>query len=95
MYLFGLHLSFMQRVSRKSVTSQGFQLQLLPPTLAAAKYHSYRTYLTIQGWLGNAGLRATEWGWELTDGLLSPIATDRAAAPERVLNIISCGCKVA
>ena len=37
----------------------------------------------------------TEWGWELTDGLLSPSATDRAAAPERVLKIISCDCKVA
>jgi len=35
------HLSYMQRVSRKLLTADGFQLQLLPPTSAAAKYHSY------------------------------------------------------
>ena len=38
------HLSYMQRVSRKSVTSHGFQLQMLPTTSASAKYHSYRPY---------------------------------------------------
>jgi len=87
------HLSYMQRVSRKSVTSHSFQLKLLPPTSAAAKFHSYQTYLTVQGWLGNSDISATEWGWELIDGVLSPISTDRAAAPDRVLKIVSCGCK--
>jgi len=57
--------------------------------------HCYRIYLTIQGWLGNSKIMATEWGWKLTDGVLTPVATDRCAAPDRVLRVVSCGCKVA
>lgn len=87
------HLSYMQKVSRKSVTSDSFHLKILPPTSAAAKFHSYRTYFTVQGWLGNSDISATDWGWEVIDGVLFPIATDRAAAPDRVLKIVSCGCK--
>ena len=41
--------------------------------------------------LGPGGGLGAHW----CNGLLSPIATDRAAATERVLKIISCGCKVA
>jgi len=36
---------------------------------------------------------ATEWGWKLTDGVLTPVATDRCAAPDRVLRLSAVAAK--
>ena len=59
-------------------TSSTFKLEMLPPTSAAAKYHTYRAYFTVQEWLGNvAHLNPTNWGWEVKDGMLISILTDR------------------
>lgn len=88
------HISYMRRVSRTSLTSAEFQLASLPPTSASARFHCLRAYLTIQQWLGNDDICPTDWGWELVDGKLLPIPTDQAPAPDRVLKIVSCGCKV-
>ncbi|MES9880176.1 MAG: hypothetical protein ABW185_04765 [Sedimenticola sp.] len=85
------YVRYMQKVSK---TSSSFKLESLPPTTAAAKYHTYRTYFAIQEWLGNVGdLEPTHWGWVRTDSMLTPIMTDMPVAPERVLKIVSCGCK--
>ena len=86
------HVLYKQKVSRKSLSSDGFQLEGLPPTSAAAKFHSYRTYHAVQEWLGNE-IRATDWGWYLKDGRLLPIVNDKEPAPQRVLKIISCACQ--
>ena len=43
-----LYIQKMSKVSRK------FQLQNLPPTSDAARFHSYRAYYAVQEWLGNA-----------------------------------------
>ena len=45
------------------------------------KQHSFRTYLTVQEWMGNS-LLPTEWGWRLQDGMLTPVETDRPIAPD-------------
>ena len=37
----------------------------------------------------------TVWERILSHGRLSPTQTERAVAPERVLKIVSCGCRVA
>ena len=78
--------------SRKSLTSDGFLLESLPPTSPAAKLHSYRAYFAVHEWLGNDNIIATDWGWDLFHGRLSPTQTEKAIAPERVLKIVSCGC---
>ena len=39
-------------MSRSSLSSE-FKLTTLPLTSSAVKYHSARTNLTVQGWLGN------------------------------------------
>ena len=88
------HVLYLQKVSRKSLTSASFQLESLPPTSAAAKFHAYRAYHTVQQWLGNDTLTATDWGWRLVNGHLSPVETDQEPAPEIVLRIVSCGCKM-
>ena len=69
-----------------------FDLANLPPTSAAAKQHSFRAYHTVQGWLGQ-DLPPEEWGWKIVDGVLMPVETDRAFAPDSLLNMVSCCCK--
>ena len=50
----------------KTSLSSSFKLESLSPTSAAAKQHSYRTFHTVQQWLGN-NFNPTKWGWTLTD----------------------------
>ena len=80
----------MSKVSSKS------QLQNIPPTSDAARFHSYRGYYAVQEWLGKAqNVELTEWGWELLDGILNPVMSSKAVASKTVLLITSCGCKMA
>ena len=85
------YILYTRSVSRSSLSS-GFKLESLPPSSAAAKFHSYRAYLAVQQWIGN-NLGPTDWGWQYRDGMLVPLTTDRPVAPTRVLRIVSCGCK--
>lgn len=84
------YIAYKMAVTRTSLSSS-FQLASLPPTSAAAKQHSFRTYLTVQEWMGRP-LQPTAWGWKL-DGILTPVETDRPIAPDTLLNMIFCGCK--
>lgn len=85
------HIAYKRAIGRSSLSSS-FQLESLPLTSAAAKQHSYRTYLTVQEWMGNS-LPPTEWGWRFQDGTLTPVETDIAVAPDTLLNMVACGCK--
>ena len=51
------------------------QPECLPPTSAAAVYHSLRVYHQVQQWRGVA-LPPQDWGWKLVDGRLLPLRTD-------------------
>lgn len=84
------YTAYKQAISRVSLSSS-FQLASLPPTSAAAKQHSFRTYHTVQEWMGRP-LQPTAWGWKLED-ILIPVETDHPIAPDCLLNMISCGCK--
>ena len=65
----------------------------LPPTAAAAKFHSYRIFLQICQWKDLAcDLEPSLWGWAQTVGGLFPITTDLPPAPEDLLKIIRCNC---
>jgi hypothetical protein len=65
----------------------------LPPTKAAAKFHSYRVYLQICQWKNpRCTLKEESWGWMLTDSGYSPILTDLPPAPAELLKIIRCDC---
>ena len=85
------HVAYKRAIASSSLTSS-FELASLPPTSAAAKQHSYRTYLTVQDWMGNS-LSPTEWGWQPLEDTLLPVETDISFAPESLLNMVSCGCK--
>lgn len=75
----------------KSLSKSTFTLASLPPTDAAARFHSLRTYLQVQKWLG-IDLSPTDWGWKMTGSGLAPITTNKDPAPPDLLNIISCKC---
>ena len=68
----------------------------LPPTERAAHYHSLRVYLQVIQWdeLDNKCCNALDWGWKIRKGIMHPVMTDLAAAPENVLKLIRCKCKV-
>ena len=85
------HIVYKRAIGRSSISSS-CELASLPPTNVAAKQHSYRTYLTVQEWLGNK-LDPTDWGWRAQEGISTPVETDSPIAPDTLLNMVSCGCK--
>ena len=65
----------------------------LPPTSAAAKFHSYRVFLQINQWKNSdCNMMPESWGWPRTESGLIPILTDQPPAPEELLKIIRCNC---
>ncbi|KAK7508145.1 hypothetical protein BaRGS_00000384 [Batillaria attramentaria] len=87
------HVKYMQKLSSHSGT-MAVQPQKLPPTSAAAKFHSTRVYLQVQEWKHlRETLSLTAWGWELKDNTLFPTYTTKAVAPDDLLCIIKCNCK--
>ena len=85
-------LRFRKFVTKTSTLDKHVQVCSLPPTSAAAKYHTYRVYHQVQQWVGNT-LLAQDWGWKLDDNMLIPMKTTLAPAPDELLNIIRCNCK--
>ena len=81
---------FFQKVSSSTVAVKPHNL---PPTSAAAKYHSLRVYHQVQQWQG-VDLSPEDWGWKLVDGKLRPIMTDRPVAPKHLLDAIHCSCSM-
>ena len=66
----------------------------LPPTSAAAMYHSHRVYYHVMYWKGKGdSMKPEEWGWHIVDGKCLPMQTDKPAAPAELLDIIYCSCK--
>ena len=64
----------------------------IPPTSAAAKFHSLRVYQQVQRWLG-VELPPEDWGWKFSEGKLLPIMTDLQPAPQKFLEVVRCGCR--
>jgi len=83
---------------RLSVAKNFVHPQDVPPTSSASKFHSYRTYLQVQQWLGSkpssaSTFQPTEWGWFLRGECLYPVMTDLPPAPQNILKVVKCGCK--
>ena len=67
-------------------------IKRLPPTDAAAMYHSYRVYLQTQIWVGNVALKPEDWGWTDQCGSMFPAKMDSRPAPDALLKIVRCKC---
>lgn len=68
------------------------QVHSLPPTAAAAKFHSQRVYLQVQEWMGKH-ISPLNWGWKLKGVVYVPIMTDPPEASDELLKLITCKCK--
>ena len=69
------------------------EAKTLPPTSAAAKFHSLRVYIQVKEWEGKCELDPKEWGWKEANSLLLPVTTDLPPAPSNLLEMIRCNCK--
>ncbi|KMQ85933.1 hypothetical protein RF55_15251 [Lasius niger] len=76
----------------KSAYKNKFNIALLPPTEAAARQHSFRTYHQVQQWCG-VEKNAEQWGWKKSENGLNPVTTLQPPAPETLLKLIFCKCK--
>ncbi len=87
-------LRYMRYCDKTMSTTSSVSISSLPPTSAAAKYHSLRVYYQVQEWQGKAEkLSPLDWGWREDSGKLLPISTDKEPAPKLLLEIIRCNCK--
>lgn len=85
----------LRRFHEKTTNSTtAVQPRTLPPTSAAAKYHSLRVYQQVQFWMGNGqDVSPEQWGWNVKKGKLVPILTDNPPAPQELLKVIRCKCQ--
>ena len=88
------------RWNEMAVTSSQVNPAILPPTERAAHFHSLRVHLEM---LKGTSLELEcevdpcKWGWRRDDGdssLLLPVMTDFPPAPDHLLNVIRCKCKM-
>ena len=66
--------------------------EVLLPTSAAAKYHSFRVFHQDRLWMGE-NLNATEWEWGIKNEKMQPTKTDLGCAPSELFSLIRCNCK--
>ena len=81
-----------QRFTEKVLKSlKVVERQTLPPTPAAAKFHSLRVYFQVNEWKGNPlDLDPKEWGSKEKDGQLLPIPRDQLPAPDYLTEVVHC-----
>lgn len=76
----------------RSITKSKFNLASLPPTKAAARQHSLRTFHQVQHWMGNK-LPAESWGWKQGSQGLTPVLSLQDPAPKELLHFVQCRCE--
>ena len=91
----GLNMLRYRRFCEKISSSYSHvQPHVLPPTTAAAMYHSLRVYKQIMDWKGCGDeLNPEEWGWQVIAGRCIPVMTDQPPAPPELLQLFRCNCK--
>ena len=83
-----------KRFTSKVISScSSVQVQSLPPTSDAAAFHSLRVFYQTQLWMGNTSLNPLDYGWQIVNEVLLPVKMTLPPAPEKLLQIVRCGCK--
>ena len=52
----------------------------LPPTEAALKFHSYRSYFQVMKWMDVNDMNPEEWGWQKHSGIYYPTNNDQGCS---------------
>ena len=73
-------------------------IRSLPPTDEALFQHILRSHYQVLIWKsvllkGPPVENATDWGWEIKNGLLEPVIGAYEVAPADVLKVVACGCE--
>ena len=68
------------------------QPERFPPTERSAGFHVLRSHHQATVWktLNSDVLNPLQWGWKSEEGVLIPIMTDMAAAPDELLKVVRC-----
>ena len=68
----------------------------LPPSERSAWFHALRAYYQVQEWnsLMGMSLNPLDWGWKVDGDKLMPIMTDEVPAPDELLTVIRCNCRL-
>ncbi|CAC5420603.1 unnamed protein product [Mytilus coruscus] len=70
-------------------------LDMLRYRIFALKLHCLRVYYQTQVWIGKGDkLDPKDWGWHVEDNKLLPIRAILPPAPEKLLRIVRCNCKL-
>lgn len=83
-------------IQKIASSKKEFDISRLPPTENAAKYHLLRVHLQCIVWkiLDTTAADPTLWGWQKANEEFQPIMTDISPAPDSLLNMIHCACKI-
>ena len=88
------HIEYNQKLT---TSTKAFQLCSLPPTLSDAKLHIQRTYFQVQEWMqleqDRIDLNPLNWEWEDSGGILLPVLSNEAVAPDYLHKCVRCECK--
>ena len=78
------------------VSSSILQPERLPPMSHTIYYQALRVHFQVCQWkyLNLNILDAREWGWVKRDNVLELILTDMEPAPQKLLKIVRCNCKI-
>ena len=77
-------LRYRKYYEKVATKANQIQPQNLPPSSAAAKYHSLRVFYQVKQWQGqDADLSLVDFGWKINGKQVLPITTDLPAAPQR------------
>ena len=91
-------LTYLRYLKYMKMTSSAANVkpESLPPTGQSAMFHIYRVFFQLHEWntLMESTLDPKDWGWRLEDDSLVPVMTDQEPAPDELLKVIRCNCKV-
>lgn len=90
------HLRYVTYMKQLATGKTQLNPEKLPPTENAAQYHIFRVHLQVLQWRSfmELDIDPEEWGWKAENGVLVPTPTDLKPAPDDVLNVISCKCRI-
>ncbi|KYN14901.1 hypothetical protein ALC57_12893 [Trachymyrmex cornetzi] len=63
-------------------------------TVDSLNEHCKRVYMQTQQWLGNPTIEPTNWGWISEEDSLQPVKMLQKPAPDDLLQMIFCNCKI-
>ena len=86
------YAKYMEHIATSKVQ---LQPERLSPTERAAYFHITRVHLQIVIWkyIGRVQIDPRDWGWE-EKGVFPPFMADLEPAPEELLRIVQCKCKL-